>query len=444
MTTPSISYDWIREIKPELKALDTIPLTGTGPSFPWEQLASRLAKSFDRQNISIKSGETEWLTKDQLYEGLGDSPFPLIFAIPSLRGSVCWVMPEQDMVILESLLLTKETHPISFQDRALSESFYRFLALEVLYNLSQIEFDKTVTPILTNQTTLPNENSLCLDISLTLQQQVLWGRLIISPDLRQSWVEHFARKGNVSTLTKEIAQKVDVIVHLEAGKTQLSMKEWSQIALGDFISLDSCSLEAEDLSGRLMLTVHGRNIFRAKLKDGNVKILEFPLYHEVETPMAKQHEDEDEDDFSDFDELSETEDEDEDDLDVNESTFVDTEDEDLFDEDDLDLEEESTATVTTPSREVQPKEKVLATETKLAEKGSHLSLEQIPVSLVVEVGRIQINIQKLLELEPGNLLELDIHPEDGVDLVINGKKVGKGELIRIGEVLGVRVLNLGN
>jgi flagellar motor switch/type III secretory pathway protein FliN len=29
-----------------------------------------------------------------------------------------------------------------------------------------------------------------------------------------------------------------------------------------------------------------------------------------------------------------------------------------------------------------------------------------------------------------------------VDLVINGKKVGRGELIRMGDLLGVRILSL--
>ena len=54
-----------------------------------------------------------------------------------------------------------------------------------------------------------------------------------------------------------------------------------------------------------------------------------------------------------------------------------------------------------------------------------------------------MTIEQLLKLEPGNLLEIDIHPENGVDLTINGKIVGKGELIHIGEAIGVRVLELG-
>jgi flagellar motor switch protein FliN/FliY len=163
-----------------------------------------------------------------------------------------------------------------------------------------------------------------------------------------------------------------------------------------------------------MLTIHGHPVFRAKLKDGHIKILEFPLYHEVETPMAKQ---EDEDDFSDFDDLIE------DDTELEDQTLTDT----SFDE--------AKETETSSQKEAQTLPK--------PQKESLIPLDQIPVSIVVEVGRIQMPLQKALELEPGNLLELDLHPEDGVDLVVNGKKMGRAELIRIGDAIGVRILEIG-
>jgi len=78
------------------------------------------------------------------------------------------------------------------------------------------------------------------------------------------------------------------------------------------------------------------------------------------------------------------------------------------------------------------------------ETAAHITPNEIPVNLVVEIGRIQMNVQKLLQLEPGNLLELNVHPEQGVDLVINSKKVGKGELVRVGENLGIRILEIGS
>ncbi len=445
MATPSASYDWIRTIDPELKNLDEIPLTGSAPPFPWEELSQRIAKSFDREGLFIQPKELVWRSQENLYEGLGDSPFPLHFAIPTLQGQACWIMPEQEMAILETWLLTKESHPISFQDRALSESFYRFFALEVLYHTNQLNFDKSITPILTNQTSLPNESALCLDICLQFQEQIVWGRLIISKDLRRSWVEHFASRGP-SHLTTELAKAIDIQVHLEAGKTTLSLKEWSSVCLGDFIVLDSCSLDPQELTGRLMLTVNGKPAHRGKIKDGVIKILETPLIQEIETPlqelnmpqeelpMVKQSE-EDDDDLSD---LNFTEDEDEDfDFEDDEEEAEDDDDDENFTLDEV-TEEEQTSPKNNSSQSSPASSITENTKTGL------ITPNQIPVNLTVEVGRIQMSMDHLLKLEPGNMLELNIKPEDGVDLTINGKIVGRGELLRIGEVLGVRVLELGH
>jgi flagellar motor switch protein FliN/FliY len=61
----------------------------------------------------------------------------------------------------------------------------------------------------------------------------------------------------------------------------------------------------------------------------------------------------------------------------------------------------------------------------------------------VELARLKITLDKLMSLNPGNLLELPIHPDQGVTLTIHGQKVGKGELVYLGEVLGVRILEIG-
>ncbi len=428
MTQPSTDYDWIREIKHEIKALDEIPLTGNAPPFPWEELSTRLAKSFERDGLEVKPGELTWRTKDQLFEGLGDSVSPLIFSVPSLKGIVAWVMPEQEMAVLESILLTKETHPITFQDKALSESFYRFLALETLYNFSQIAFDKTIAPVLTNEKSLPSEDSLTLDISLSLGRQTVWGRLIVSPDMRRAWVEHFTSHGPTQ-LSQKMKETIDLTVHLEAGKTHLTLSEWQAVNKGDFIVLDTCSLDSENVSeGRISLTINGRQAFRSKLKDGNLKILEIPLIQEVNTSMSKEQ---DEDDLSDID-LTEDED-----------LTSTTENGEIINEGAAPpipkAQPASSAMVSKPSAAAAPG----ATSAKMAAAGEAVNPENIPITLTVEAGRIQMTVDRLMKLEPGNILELNVHPQDGVDLAINGKIVGKAELIRIGGTLGVRVMELG-
>lgn len=429
MTPTSSSYDWVREIKSDLKKLDSIPLTGATPPFPWEEFSNRLARSFDREGLTIQPGEMTWRAKEDLYEGLGDHPFPLTVSMPSLRGQVSWVMPAQEMASLAALLLTQESHPLTLHDPALTESFYHFLALEALYHFTEVPFDKTLFPILAQQTGLPQEDSLCWDIALQLQNHTIWGRLVISPEFRLSWVEHFAQKQEFTSHSQQMAQLVDAIVHVEAGKTQLTLAEWMSVQIGDFMMLDSCSLDSEHFNGRVMLTITGKPIFRAKLKDGTLKILELPLLHEVETPMAKQPENED-DDLSDLD-------------------LPDLEDEDLFaDTNDIFTEENEETEETMTEARSQEEEAVEAAaeepkHTAPAKDQGLISPHQIPVTLVVEVGQVQMTMEQILNLAPGNLLEINLHPQNGVDLTINGKVVGKGELIRIGEAFGVRVLQVG-
>lgn len=69
--------------------------------------------------------------------------------------------------------------------------------------------------------------------------------------------------------------------------------------------------------------------------------------------------------------------------------------------------------------------------------------DAIPLQIKVEIGRIQMPIHQLLQLEPGNMLTLSTLPEKEVNLTVNQKMIGRGELIQIGENLGVRILKLG-
>ena len=77
----------------------------------------------------------------------------------------------------------------------------------------------------------------------------------------------------------------------------------------------------------------------------------------------------------------------------------------------------------------------------LAKDGSPLPIEymfDVPVSLVFEVGRIEINIQQLLELTKGSYLELRNVPVDVIAIRINDKMLGYGETIALHQRYGIR------
>lgn len=266
------SFDWLRQLKPELKSFDSIPLTGS-PPFPWDDLSARLAKVFECDSLTIHSTETLWRTQDQLLENLGTAPNCLTFNIPALKGEAYWLMPEQEIALLENFLLTKESHPLTNQDQSLKESFYRFLILETLYAISQTSFDQALIPVLSDKKTLPVLDALCMDITITIQGRPLLGRLVISPKLQRSWANYFIRKGSSWTASEQ-AKKIAIPVHLEIGRTELAYEDWEKVAPGDFMMLDSCYLKEDGTGGEIVLTVQGKPAFKGEIVERQINILE--------------------------------------------------------------------------------------------------------------------------------------------------------------------------
>ncbi len=65
------------------------------------------------------------------------------------------------------------------------------------------------------------------------------------------------------------------------------------------------------------------------------------------------------------------------------------------------------------------------------------------MKLTAEVIRYTITVDEFLKLSSSSILDLQgSHPSRGVHLMINGQKVGRGEIVALGDVLGIRVLEI--
>ncbi len=75
--------------------------------------------------------------------------------------------------------------------------------------------------------------------------------------------------------------------------------------------------------------------------------------------------------------------------------------------------------------------------------GSPVSVApDVPVQVVVVIGRRSITMQELMEMKPGQVMELNRPPQEAVDLAVGGRVFAKGELVEIEGKLGVRVLKI--
>ncbi|GFN24139.1 MAG: flagellar motor switch protein FliN [Thermoanaerobacteraceae bacterium] len=77
------------------------------------------------------------------------------------------------------------------------------------------------------------------------------------------------------------------------------------------------------------------------------------------------------------------------------------------------------------------------------QKGASLDkLLDIPLKLSVELGRTKMRVREILELEEGSLIVLNRTAGDRVDILVNGRPLGQGEVVVINDAFGVRLGNL--
>jgi type III secretion protein Q len=69
-------------------------------------------------------------------------------------------------------------------------------------------------------------------------------------------------------------------------------------------------------------------------------------------------------------------------------------------------------------------------------------LDDIPVRLLFELGRVELSLAEIRKLAPGALIAMPRPVDDSVDIVANGRRIGRGSLVQIGSNLGVRITRL--
>ena len=96
----------------------------------------------------------------------------------------------------------------------------------------------------------------------------------------------------------------------------------------------------------------------------------------------------------------------------------------------------------TPQEATSDSDKKGQTEKKVEPNAAAVSnlrlLENIEVKLTVEVGNTEIKIKDLLRLNEGSVVELERLAGEPLDILANGTKIAKGEVVMVGEKFGIR------
>jgi flagellar motor switch protein FliN/FliY len=235
--------------------------------------------------------------------------------------------------------------------------------------------------ILLNQpSSVPETDAFCIDIAIEFNKLTCSGRLAIDPTLQRSWREHFSTSPT-DYIPAKIAQITELTVSIKIGSTLLNPKEWKMLKVGDFVALDSGSYHPKKNTGAAYLTVGTTPLFQVKVKNNKIELIDYAFMHEEE--MDKHH----------------------------------TESQELPNH---------------AEAELMP-----------AASEEAVTLKELPMNVTVELARLRITLEKLLQLVPGNMIELPIKPDQPVHLTVGGQLVGKAELVHLGDSLGIRILEIG-
>ena len=67
---------------------------------------------------------------------------------------------------------------------------------------------------------------------------------------------------------------------------------------------------------------------------------------------------------------------------------------------------------------------------------------RLPVDVEFEVGKVELKLSDIAALQPGYVFALPTHLEGAnVTIRANGRVAGQGELVAVGDTLGVRLLS---
>ena len=90
----------------------------------------------------------------------------------------------------------------------------------------------------------------------------------------------------------------------------------------------------------------------------------------------------------------------------------------------------------------QVKETPISASTEL---GGDVKLDvilDIPVTIAMEIGRTQLSIRNLLQLNQGSVVELDRFAGEPMDVLVNGTLVAHGEVVVVNEKFGIRLTDV--
>ncbi len=439
--TALIPFDWIEEIKQELFKLEEAPLVPPAPPFPIEALQKAL---FERLAlpVTIEISDPEVIEYKNIKENIPSSTTRFFsFSFTPHTTPFYTAIGHDDLNRLASWLLDNDMEAAVSLQGSFQESFYLFIGGAALDSLASTGYFKnnSLRLLSTAGTLLEDASALSISICIAREKESISIRLLIPHSLQKSLKNQTAKNTESLINDSVVASKINIAIRLVSSLVPLHYSDLAILQEGSFILLDKPTTTTS-----VQLFVGNRAFFAGKIENELLTItaLAEPL-EEIskmdkapnkkpppaslkakKTPAPPSRADDPTPSTSDTSEK------------IEDPRYFLGEDEEFFVED-KELEE--------VLKEEQPTTMPAATSQQIPQETIEPfpnTLSDIPLTIEVVVGYMRIPIKELLSMQVGGTYKLGNIVSSQVDLLINGKRIAKGELLKSGDMLGVRILSL--
>jgi flagellar motor switch protein FliN len=416
MTTAERS--WLPRLKRACLESTIIPMVGGLPPFPLDRLEQELRKVLHLSDLNIDVEPPHFFEQGEA-PSAKERLLRMHVAFPPLEGTVSLEIERTALwSMMHAALSTPVEDLVPTADDEINEGFGTFVLLAALHQLQKLSFPPGTRPEVVE---IPaKEVEMLLEISLRHQGESWPLRILLSSELLASFRQQFTARP-LEELNPALAALINVSVDCSVGRVRLPWKSFTSLQEGDVVILDQLDLDLNTSEGAVSLLVGGETLWACQLTGGQL-IAEQPLPPHAKDPaMTLSSDDDHEDLFADLEQIT--------------------------DFDDFDSEQDEEPPTPVKKRSKARKEEEL-TEGKedssepLAKVSKGGLAGKIHVEMNVSLGRISMTTQDLLEIKPGNVLNFPVQSSGLVDLLVGADRIGRGELVQLGDALGVRIVEL--
>lgn len=201
-----------------------------------------------------------------------------------------------------------------------------------------------------------------------------------------------------------------VLTRIELGSTLLNKQDYDGLNANDIVLLDEMDRFRKN---QFKMIISPQLAYDFQYNNGQATILKM-----TDTPPDTQEEAFDDDELQDLDEALDTE-----------------EDQDEFED-----ESSAVASQNVPVAAASHSSGQVHMPAKKGTPQMEAALDELTIKLVFEVGQKQMLLDQLKSIDSGYTFELDNPIDKPVIVRANGAAVGLGELVQVGEKVGVRIL----